>query len=116
MSEPFTVAEMCEYLNVVLKRGSLIDEMTVVQRYLRYLHKPEFKKDWPNETKESIQRRILKYTRIFRALLAVKEGYSNETVLALSTDPPTAPPPLPPRQPSKLKCEVADNSAPSRQR
>ena len=116
MSEPFTVAEMCEYLDIVLKRGSLLDEIATVQRYLRYLHKPEFKKDWPNETKESIQKRILKYTRIFRALLAVKEGYSNEHVLAISTDPPPTPPPLPPRQPSKLKCEVADNSVPSRQR
>ena len=115
MSTPFTRVEMTAYLEIVLKRGSLVDEIAVVQRYLKYLHRPEFIQDWQNETRETIQQRIAKYSRIFRALLAIRDGYTIEQTVMMTTDiVPVSRIARPQLSPSKLNCMATERSVPSR--
>ena len=115
MAKPFTRAEMNEYLEIVLKRGSLIDEIAVVQRYLKYLHRPEFIQDWQNETRETIQQRISKYSRIFRALLAIRDGYTIEQTVMMTIDlVPVSRVARPQLSPSKLNCMATERSVPPR--
>jgi hypothetical protein len=73
-TEPYTNDQLKSYITDLEKYTTLNAEITRIQKFLVRLHRPEFLKEFPNETKESVQKLISKYSYVFRTLLAYRDS------------------------------------------
>jgi hypothetical protein len=71
--DPYTEEQLKKYIQDVEEHEALNLELERLQRFLQKLHKPDFFVEYPNETKESCQKLVYKFSQLFRVLLARRE-------------------------------------------